>query len=384
MRSLNKLELHDALLDARQYTNAWLDDLPDALWTVPYLPTINPPLWEYGHVAWFQEYWCLRWRGPPTNIAPLAASMLADADRWYDSSHVAHASRWTLDLPDRAATRRYANAVLAATLDALSRADESDAALYFFRLALYHEDMHAEAAATARQTLAYPAPTMRFAAPVLATPTDVTVAGGEFELGAPRGPGFVFDNEKWAHRVRIDSFAICTRPVTEIEFADFVDDDGYRRPQFWSEDGRAWLASIGAWYPHSWRRSDGGWQQRAFDRWLPIAQDKPVVHVNAFEAEAYCAWAKRRLPSEAQWECAALAGVVTPCGVWEWTATTFAPYPGFAADPYEDYSVPWFYTHCVMRGASVVTPPRLWHPRFRNYYVPERADVFVGFRTCAA
>ena len=380
MRSLDKHQLHDALLNARQYTNAWLDDLPDASWTVPVLPTINPPLWEWGHVAWFQERWCLRWRGAD---APPAASLLADADRWYDSSRVAHASRWTFDLPDREATRRFAAAVLDATLEALSRSPDSDDALYNFRLALYHEEMHAEALAYLRQTLALRTPTLRRADLELPAPSDVTIEGGEFALGAPRGPGFVFDNEKWAHAVTLQPFAIAARPVTETEFAAFVDDGGYERPQFWSVPARAWLAASGAAQPCAWRHDRGSWHRRAFDRWLPISPSAPVVHVNAFEAEAYCAWAGRRLPTEAEWECAAIAGAVRPAGVWEWTATMFAPYAGFAADRYADYSVPWFQTHRVMRGASAFTPPRLWHPRFRNYYVPERGDVFVGLRTCA-
>jgi ergothioneine biosynthesis protein EgtB len=379
MRSLDKHQLHDALLASRQYTNAWLDDLSAAQWSVPHLPTINPPLWEFGHVVWFQERWCLRWRGAG---AALAASLLSDADRWYDSSRVAHASRWHLDLPDIAATRRYADAVLAATLDSLAHADETDDALYFFRLALYHEDMHGEALAYLRQTLAYPPPKVLRAMPASGAATDVAIAGGSFALGAPRGPGFAFDNEKWSHPVRLDPFEISTRPVTELEFAAFVDDDGYRRTTLWSDEGRDWLHSSGASHPAGWRRAGSGWQRRAFDRWLPLAADYPVMHVNAHEVQAWCAWAGRRLPSEAEWEAAALRGAIAPAGVWEWTATSFAPYPGFAADPYEDYSEPWFFTHRVLRGASFVTPKRLWHPRFRNFYAPGRGDMFVGFRTC--
>jgi ergothioneine biosynthesis protein EgtB len=372
--------LHDALRGARQYTNAWLDDLIDALWSVPYLPTINPPLWEFGHVAWFQERWCLRDRG---RGAPLAPSRLAHADRWYDSSRVEHRSRWSLDLPDRAATRRYADQVLHDVLRALEAAREDDDALYFFRLALHHEDMHAEAFAYLRQTLAYPAPVTLPAMPLLPQYGDVALAGGSFAQGAPRGAGFVFDNEKWSHEVLVAPFAIASRAVSETEFEAFVNDGGYAQPRWWSESGRAWLGSSGATHPHTWRQDGSTWQRRSFDRWLPLAADAPCVHVNAFEAEAYCVWAQRRLPTEAEWEFAAVEGAIVPCGVWEWTSTAFAPYPGFAPDPYEDYSAPWFYTHRVLRGASRVTPPRLWHPRFRNYYVPERGDVFVGFRTCA-
>ncbi|HXF47641.1 MAG TPA: selenoneine synthase SenA [Burkholderiaceae bacterium] len=384
MRRLNKGQLRAALADAREYTNALLADLSDDAWRVPYLPIINPPLWELGHVGWFQEHWCLRWRGRDREPAP---SLLAHADRWYDSSKVAHATRWTLDLPDRAATVRYLRDVLAATLERLERAEESDAGLYFFRLALYHEDMHGEAFAYTRHTLGYPPPRDRpLALPAMPAGGDVALAGGEFEMGAPKyGDGFVFDNEKWSHAVRLQPFAIARRPVTNREYLAFVDAGGYENPAFWDGAGRAWLARTRRAHPRDWRRVGGEWQARDFDRWAALALDEPVAHVTAFEAEAWCRWARRRLPTEAEWEYAATRGAIQwGCGVWEWTANPFAPYPGFAADPYQDYSVPWFHTHRSVRGGSIATRDRMHDPRYRNFYLPERDDVFIGFRSCAA
>jgi iron(II)-dependent oxidoreductase len=380
MRIIGKDDMRRALLQARQHTTALVDDLDDAQWRVPKLPIVNPMLWEVGHVGWFMEHWCLRWRGPQRPPAP---SLLDHADRWYDSRTVAHATRWDLDLPSRSATLRYLADVLEATLERLERTDDDPAALYFFQLALYHEDMHCEAFAYTRQTCGYPAPAAARAAPV-AGDGDVALAGGEFGLGAPAGePGFVFDNEKWCHAARVAPFSIARRPVSQGEFAAFVDDGGYRRRELWSEAGLRWLDEGGATCPRYWRRGDSGWQSRRFDRWLPLDGGAPMVHVTRHEAEAWCRWARRRLPTESERECAAVAGAVDAGGVWEWTASDFLPYPGFAPDPYAEYSAPWFGTHVAVRGGSSATPARIVHPRFRNFYLPDRGDIFVGFRTCA-
>jgi iron(II)-dependent oxidoreductase len=390
MRTLERTELRSALLGARQYTSALVADLDDTQWRVPRLDIVNPTLWEVGHVGWFMEYWCLRWRGPDQTPA---ASMLQHADRWYDSRSVPHATRWDLDLPSRAATIRYLDDVLDATLQRLAQSSDDPAALYFLQLALYHEDMHAEAFAYTRQTCGYPAPALARDGvrgkddddADQRDGGDVQVDGGTFLQGVPRGAkGFAFDNEKCGHDVELAGFSIARRPISSEEFAAFVDDGGYVRTDLWSSAGQAWLATRGARHPVYWRRSDEGrWLARRFDRWHPIDDAAPMVHVNCHEAAAWCRWAQRRLPTESEWERAALSGAITPSSVWEWTASTFLPYPGFQPDPYAEYSAPWFHTHISVRGASAATPERIVHPKFRNFYTPERSDIFVGFRTCA-
>jgi len=378
-RKLTKAGLHGALDDCRAHLLALYAGLPAQLWqAVPYLRIINPPRWEIGHVAWFAERWCLRRQAD--GFAP--SRLLADGDRWYDSSNVAHETRWTLDLPDLAATRTYLADVLAACHVALE-AEAADP--YFFQLALYHEGMHGEALHYTLQTLEQPLPAgLPAGPPALDAGSELHFPGGEIEIGSRRDAAFAFDNEKWAHAVRLPPFAIDAQPVRNAEFLAFVEDGGYERPELWSAAGRQWLADTGRKAPRHWRRGAQGWERRAFDVWIPLAPVEPVFHVSAFEAEAWCSHAGRRLPSEAEWECAARTfdDAFSPWGhVWQWAASAFAPYAGFAPDAYADYSQPWFHTHRAVRGGSFATPACLLDPAFRNFYEPQRDDIFVGFRS---
>jgi iron(II)-dependent oxidoreductase len=411
------------LTDARERTLSYTNDLSDEQFQVPLLDIINPFLWELGHIAYFAEFWTLR------NLYS-RRPIIANADSLYDSAKIPHDSRWSLPLPSRLETlafmqRELDEVIGAARAGAPSRKDP----VYFHTLALYHEDMHGEAFVYTRQTLGYPAPKISASPAQRAGPLpgDVAVPAGTYEIGARPDDGFVFDNEKWAHEVRLEAFEIARAPVTNSEFVAFIADGGYRRPELWSEQGRAWREAADAWAPVYWRRAPDaqplGWERRHFDGWIPLQPHEPVCHVNWYEAQAYCSWAGRRLPSEAEWEVAATGGrhqrypwgengLVTehanvdatlgdivdvgafphgdsPFGcrqmignVWEWTSTAFGPYPGFSADPYKEYSQPWFGTHMVLRGGAWSTRARLITTRWRNFYRPSRRDIITGFRTC--
>lgn len=384
MREAGSEVLATALRASRGRTLSVLSGLSPEQWRVPLRPEVNPPLWELGHVAWFAEYWCCRHREGQA-VGP---SMLADADRWYDSRAVVHRTRWELDLPDLPATLDYLSQSLEAVLARLSGGDGED--LYPFRLALFHEDMHIEAFCYTYQTLGYGAPDGLSTASCAGgrepgPKADLQWEGGFASIGMAEGcPGFVFDNEKWQHRMSLPAYSIAGDLVTNGEFLAFVEDRGYSRLDFWNGAAFLALSREGRAAPRYWRRHKGQWQERLFSEWRPLRPEAPVRHVDAFEAEAYCRWVGRRLPSEGEWEHSALTLEGFNWGrLWEWTSTVFKPYPGFKPDRYREYSAPWFYTHRSVRGASFASSDSYVHPRFRNFYEPHRADIFVGFRTCA-
>jgi ergothioneine biosynthesis protein EgtB len=376
------------LAEARDYTLALFDALAahgyDHAVNVPRIRTINPPLWELGHTAWFAEWFVLR---DATSSHPAGAQrtgLLARGDDWFDSALVAHASRWSLDLPGTGAIKTYAREVLDRMLDKLAQTPDDDAALYPFRLALAHEDMHGEAFLYTLQKLGVPSPGVPDAARRVAG-SAIAYPGGTIVLGGMPPGGFVFDNEKPARRCYVAPFAIDADAITNGQFAEFVQDGGYEHPQFWTPAARAWLMGQDRSAPRYWTRAGGAWTTMRFGQGRTIDPYEAVRHVTLFEAQAYCAWAGRRLPLEAEWEYAATSAQpgFNWGAVWEWTATPFAPYPGFTPDRYLEYSEPWFASHQVLRGASFATPARFRSPYFRNFFMPERDDLFGGFRTCA-
>jgi ergothioneine biosynthesis protein EgtB len=306
---------------------------------------------------------------------------LHSADSLYDSSAVAHATRWALPLPDARATRDYLAAGLAATLAHLDSAAANDDSLYFYRLGLFHEDMHNEAAIYMANNLGFAVPDARPAHACIGG--SMALAGGTHHLGW-HGDGFAFDNELAGRTVAIEPFEIDATPVSNARLAEFVEAGGYRRPEFWSAAGRQWLAESGAVAPRFWRHAGDRWMVCRFGAWIDLETYGPACNLTCHEAEAWCAWAGRRLPTEEEWEyCATTQAAMQWGDVWEWTASAFEPYPGFMPHPYRDYSAPWFGSRRVLRGASTATHPRMRHPRYRNFFPPERNDIFAGFRSCA-
>ena len=435
MEQINLTRLLESLREARSRTVALVADLDDEQMIGPRLPIVNPLRWELGHVAWFQEYWLLR-------HLLKRAPMLTHGDSLFDSAKVAHDTRWDLPLLSKADTIAYAQMILDRVCDEYAAKAETNGsskdAAYFLSLALFHEDMHAEAVTYTRQTLGYAAP--KFSQVDVASNTssqtsarlgDAFVPGGRFLLGSTNNQLFVFDNELCAHEIHVDPFSISRTAVTNGEFAAFVDDRGYERRELWSDDGWQWREASGAKHPVYWKSDGGKWWRRTFDQTIELGASLPVLHVNWYEADAFCRWAHRRLPTEAEWEMAAGFAPTTrasahkrkfPWGdeppdqqranldwralgvvevnslpesdsafgcrqmignVWEWTASDFLGFPGFVAGAYKEYSEPWFGDHKVLRGGCWTTRSRLISNTYRNFYKPDRRDVWAGFRTCA-
>lgn len=366
--------LATALQESRARTLAMLDAYVAVLGEtlpIPYSVQLNPPLWELGHVGWFQDWWVARNRARDLGIAcdpdhPRPVGRLPGADDLYNSSLIAHPRRWYLTLPDLAATRAYLAEGLGETLSLLAGAEESDAGLYFYRLALFHEDMHAEAGIYMAQALDLPLPASLYSPPpTLPGAKSLAVPAQTWSLGYSDVEGFAFDNELAAHPVQVASFEIDSQVVS------------------W----RRYLAGVEATQaapPRYLRRQGSTWQARRFGTWVDLDLDGPATHLTWDEADAWCRWAGRRLPSEVEWELAALTQPEFCWGeVWEWTASSFLPYPGFQAHPYRDYSAPWFGDRYVLRGSSRATASRMAHPRYRNFFPPGRNDLHNGFRSCA-
>jgi len=432
------MKLLDSILHSLDLADTRLMSLVESLdedqLRVPYEPGINPPVWEVGHAAFFYEYFLLRHlRG--------SEPLMPGYDAVWDSFEIPHRERWEPGVaPDKATTMAYYRRVLDESRDLLLSGDgRSDEALYLGQYVVAHQCMHLESLTWSRQTLGYPAPPWSdWTAPssngVAATGGDAAFPGGPFLIGVPHpesgetAVNFSFDNEQPAFVKELAPFSISKTLVTQGEFLAFVEDGGYIRSGFWSTGGTYWRRKFPRPHPAYWEKREGLWTVRRFDRIAPLDPIAPVLHVSYWEAEAYCRWAGRRLPSEYEWEAAArshdarkfpwgetmpsdssaLAALAdldtrhlglapvsgypagsTPEGClqmigtcWEWTTDQYLPYAGFRVDMYAYMSTLQFGTHKTTRGGSFASSSSLVRGTYRQAYHPDRCDAFTGFRTC--
>ncbi len=426
---LPKERIADLLVEARERTLALVDALGDEQIDRQYSPIMSPLAWDLGHVAAFEDLWLAR---AVAGLQPLRPDLF----EVYDATETPRSSRGDLPFLPCAEALAYGRAVHERALAGLEDVDVSgsgdrlNAHAFVWHLVIQHEHQHNETMLQAMQLAGgqLPAPALfgglwrpDLASPA-AGPETVTIEAGPARLGA--GPeGFAYDNERPRHPVELDAYELDREPVSNGAYLEFVESGGYRRREWWSEEGWAWREREGAERPLFW--TDDG-RVRRFDRLEPLDPALPVTHVSWHEAEAFARAHGKRLPTEAEWEKAATwdpaagrprawpwgdesptperanldAAAPRPVGpgwggasavgalglvgdVWEWTASEFRGYPGFRVFPYPQYSKIFFGKGLrVLRGGSWATRPTIARPTFRNWDLPDRRQLFVGFR-CA-
>jgi gamma-glutamyl hercynylcysteine S-oxide synthase len=414
-------ELARDLVAARERT-LLLTDLDEPELLRQHTPLLSPLVWDLAHIGQQEDLWLLR-----GGDARREGLLPADVEALYDAFTHPRAVRARLPLLPPVEARDFCAQVRGRVLDRLERLDGA-ADPFDFAMVVSHEQQHDE---TMLQALA-----LRTGPPLLGagTPlppgrpgvagTSVPVPGGEFVLGVDAADEpFSLDNERPAHVVDVPAFRIGRVPVTNAEFAAFVADGGYASPRWWSARGWAHRVEAGLERPQYWG-PDGTRTRFGLVEELPPAE--PVQHVTFFEAEVYAAWAGARLPTEVEWEKAAVWDPATgrrrrfpwgaaeptsalanlggsamrpapagayPAGasaygaeqlmgdVWEWTSSPFRPWPGFRPMLYADYSAPFFGGDFrVLRGGSWAVGPSILRPSFRNWDHPVRRQVFSGLR----
>jgi iron(II)-dependent oxidoreductase len=370
--SQSKAAIADALSEARERTLSLVEPLDDEQLNTVYSPILSPLAWDLGHIANFEELWLVQTIG---GREPLHG----DLGRFYDAIENPRKIRGELPILRDAELRAYMADVRERTLDVLDGVeigpDAEDPLLregFVYEMLLAHELQHNETMLQLLQLVdGYELPAQveaeRSSARIAATKAFgsaemVGIEAGEHEIGAP-AHGFAYDNERPGPTVALAEFEIDRTPVSNGAYVSFMEATGAEPPLYWQRVGE-------------------GWVDTARGRRDPIDSSHPVVHVSWEQADAFAAWAGKRLPTEQEWEAARdrLDGVGHG---WEWTSSDFLAYPGFEAFPYPEYSEVFFGEgYKVLRGSSWATHPRVARPSFRNWDLPQRSQIFAGLR-CA-
>ena len=402
MRRAGRERLSLALMDARNHTLQLLARFEQALGPMLRMravPHMVPPLWLAGHVGWLAEYWI--GRNPQRQLGPRCptdgmrlASVEPQADRWFDPSLVPQAERWSLELPEPEMLKAYLLDTLETTLELLEHTPDEDDALYFFRMALFHEDLRGEQLVMLAQAAGVPLP---LALPEGTAPRPpLALPATRWTLGWSDG-SFALDVEQGDEPLQVPEFEIDAQAVSWSQFVEFIADGGYDREELWHPEGWAWLqreaAGEGRRGPGHVEQigvASGAVLQTLFGRATRMGGSQCVLHASWWEANAFARWAGRRLPTEAEWEIAAQQAARRGFrwgDVREWTAGTLRPWAGWQPAAWsasaELDAQPLFGVARVQRGASFATRSRMKHPRARWWALPGRDDGFVGFRTCA-
>ncbi len=383
--------------------------------TVQSMPDVSPTKWHRGHTSWFFETFLL---SPSLKgYEPFHPAYAYIFNSYYEAVGARHprAERGLISRPgiaEVASYRRHVDGAMADLLD--GDLDESVAALA--ELGCNHEQQHQELLLMDIKHVLYASPLLPSYADLAAPERGqspplgwIEHQGGEVEVGHA-GAGFAFDNETPRHRVLLSPYALADRSVTCGDWLAFMDDGGYERPEFWLSDGWATVEAEGWEAPLYWSRCDDGWHEFTLAGDVPVEATRPVCHVSYYEADAYARWAGHRLPTEAEWEVVSSvrAGEATASGhlldtdvlhpspatdgsappfgdVWQWTSSSYSPYPGFA--PAEgavgEYNGKFMVNQYVLRGGSCATPRGHVRATYRNFFSARSRWAFSGLRLAA-
>ena len=341
----------------------------------------SPPKWHLGHTTWFFEQFVLS-----SPVSPDAWGFLFNS--YYDSVGARHPrpQRGLLSRPALAEVLAWRQRLDGALLSLLEQLEPGDPRLELVELGLQHEQQHQELLLMdlldgfSRNPLepAYgPEPEAAYQASVAQEPTWLQHEGGLVEIGHPGG-SFHFDNEAPRHRQWLEPFALSSRLVSNGEFAAFIADGGYKRPELWMSEGWAVAQARGWQGPRYWR--DG--EEFSLAGRQPRRSELPVRHLSWFEADAYARWAGARLPGEAEWELLAPQLEQAFGVLWQWSASPYRPYPGFApaAGAVGEYNGKFMSSQMVLRGSCFLTPPGHERLTYRNFYPPASRWLAAGLR----
>jgi ergothioneine biosynthesis protein EgtB len=402
----------------RQLTELLAEKLSPEDQQLQSMPDASPTKWHRAHVTWFFETFILQAHKPGYCVFDEHFNYLFNS--YYEAVGARHPrpERGLISRPTAATVTQYRHYVDTAMTDLLDCADDATLATLapLVALGLAHEQQHQELLLTdikhafSRHPFA-PAylPSQSFTREEPARLGFVDFEGGIAEIGHD-GHGFAFDNEGPRHRVLLHPFRLATRPVTCGEYLEFMADGGYARPEFWLSDGWAMVQREGWQAPLYWSQEPHreNWQIFTLMGRRAVDPAEPVCHVSFYEAAAYAAWAGKRLPTEAEWEHAAVSGRADHTGgfldrqhphprplldgegtklrgygeVWEWTRSGYEPYPGFkpAAGAIGEYNGKFMVGQIVLRGGSCATPHGHTRPSYRNFFPPAARWQFSGIR----
>lgn len=357
---------------------------------------VSPPKWHLAHTTWFFEALLLTPAWPGYRVHHPGYGYLFNSYYEGEGPRVPRAQRGALSRPTVAEVHAY-RAHVDAAVQAWLATRPTPEWLERLELGLQHEQQHQELLLTdikfilghqplrpayARADTGAVDPQYEHAAQDAGPLRWIAHPGGVVAIGHA-GPGFAFDNEGARHELLLRPFGIANRLVNNAEYAAFIESGGYERAQHWHAEGWDWRNASGERAPMYWFRGEGGaWWHQTLAGPQPLPADAPVTHVNWYEACAYADWAGARLPTEAEWEAAA-TGAGMPWGRrWEWTASAYAPYPGFrrATGSVGEYNGKFMVNQQVLRGMSFATPPGHGRSSYRNFFHPPLRWQYTGIR----